>query len=155
MEIATFRQRFADLSDPKLDDAIAEAQAQAEPGSPEARHLADLNAVRGRFRILDRRRELDAQAVTLRSALSAIVDHEPRSYLDLLALRRTTADRATRVTTDRALTRLAAEQLAPLAPRALPGRPHDLGHLYGGQRFPRSTTASQSPPAVLARGGPI
>lgn len=143
-ELATFRERFADLADPKLDDAIAEAQAQAEPGSPEARHLADLNAVRGRFRILDRRRDLDAQVVTLRSALSAVVDQEPRSYLDLLVLRRTTADRATRAATDRALTRLAAEQLAPLARERF--------------RITRATLASlpaeQRPALLVSQGEP-
>jgi hypothetical protein len=145
-ELATFRQRFADLADPKLDDAIAEAQAQAEPGSPEARHLADLNAVRGRFRILDRRRELDAQAVTLRSALSAVVDQEPRSYLDLLALRRTTAERTTRAATDRALTRLAAEQLAPLARERFRITREALASLPAEQRPPTLLAGDGEPP---------
>jgi hypothetical protein len=114
-EIAACRERFADLADPRLDDVIADAQSATEPESPEARHLADLKAVRARFRVLHARRNLDARAIDLRSALTAPIDGEATPWVDLLVLRRQAGDRFRRATIDRALTRLAADHLAPLA----------------------------------------
>jgi hypothetical protein len=131
-EIASHRERYADLADPRLAETIAEAAAEAEPGTAEARHHADLTAACARFRRLYARRELDQRLAALTSTLTGVVGGKAIRYPDLLALRRATGERRARAAIDRTLERLAAEHLAPLAQARFRPAPAAGGAPAGG-----------------------